>query len=201
MEAVDVVAHNADSRGIPLPVPWRTASLCLALDEIAGRSAHAERSSAYPGLTCEILGMPKAFADTSNGDSERAPGSVVILQAQAGERLAHLLCAHVEGNRWLCHRGSFLGGVFDVDNPFDAADLVEKDVVLDAWDAEGKPTHRIFRQPKLSPQAMRKAVQDHGDAWNGVVAVATPRNVPQLNGMVRIQPSAIPRVLARVRTW
>ena len=145
METVDVVAHHAHGNGIPLPASWRTASLCLPLDELAGRSADAERSTAYPGLTCEILGMPKVFTEPSSGDSERAPGGVVILQAQAGERLAHLLCAHVQGNRWLCHRGSFLEGVFGVDNPFDAADLVEKDVVLDAWDAEGKPTHRIFR--------------------------------------------------------
>ena len=81
VETVDVLAYKAHSRGIPLPVSWRTASQCLPLDEMAGRSADAERSSAYPGLTCEILGMPKTFTDTSNGDSERAPGSVVILQA------------------------------------------------------------------------------------------------------------------------
>ena len=99
VETVEILAFNAYSRGIPLPVTWRTTSLCLALDEMAGRSADAERSSAYPDLTCETLGMPKAFAAPSSGDSELAPGSVVILQAQVGERLAHLLCAHVEGNR------------------------------------------------------------------------------------------------------
>ena len=135
VQTVNVLAFIACSQGIPLPASWRTASLRLPLDEMAGRSADAERSSAYPGLTCEILGMPKTFADTSNGDSERAPGSVVILQAQAGERLAHLLCAHVERNRWLCHRGSFLECVFEVENPFDAADLEEKDVARGAWSA------------------------------------------------------------------
>ena len=154
-----------------MPTSWRTVSLCLPLDEMACRSADAERSAAYPELTCEILGMPKPVAVPSTDDF--TPGNVVALRTQAGERLDYLLCAHVQNARWLCHRGSFLDGHFDNDNPFDAADLVEKDVVREAWHADEKPTHRITRQPKLSLEALRVAVQNHEDDCSGVVAVAT----------------------------
>ena len=112
--------------------------------------------------------MPKAFAEPLSGDSELAPGSVVIFQALAGERLDHLLCAHVEDTRWLCHPGSFLEGQLDFDNPFDAADLVEMDILRDAWSEDGKPAHYISRQIPLLD-----AVLNHEDAWSGLVAIAT----------------------------
>ena len=73
-ERVRVSAKDAYNHGVPLPTSWRTASRCLSLDEMADRSADAERSAAYPDLTCEILGMPKAVAVPSS--DELAPGSV-----------------------------------------------------------------------------------------------------------------------------
>ena len=154
------------NRGILLPSCWHTASLCHSLDEIAGRSADAARSAAYPDLTCEILGMPKTVALPSG--EEMAPGSVVALQTRVGERLDHLLCAHVENARWLCHPGSFLEGQLDFDNPFDAADLVEMDILRDAWSEDGKPTHCTSRQTPLL-----ETVLNHAGAWSGVVAIAT----------------------------
>ena len=111
VEEVRVIARNANNQGVPLPTSWRTVSLCLPLDEMACRSADAERSAAYPELTCEILGMPKPVAVPSTDDL--TPGNVVALRTQAGERLDYLLCAHVQNARWLCHRGSFLEGQFD----------------------------------------------------------------------------------------
>lgn len=88
-ESVRVLAHNAFSKGVPLPTSWRTASSCLSLDEKANRSADAERSSAYPDLTCEILGMPKPIAVPST--DALVPGGIVALQMRAGEQLDRLL--------------------------------------------------------------------------------------------------------------
>ena len=148
-EQVRVRVDNAYNQGIPLPTSWRTASRCISLDETANRSADAERFVAYPDLTCEILGMAKTVAVPSS--DELAPGSVVALKSQRGERLDYLLCAHIESTRWLCHRGTFLEGRLNVDNPFDPADLVEKDIVRDAWSGCEKPLQVQEGQRKPTP--------------------------------------------------
>ena len=79
--------------------------------------------------------------------------SVVALQI-LGERHDHLLCAHVESTRWLCHRGSFLEGHIDINNPFDPADIVDMDIVRDAWSEDGGPTHGITQQTKFLHQTV-----------------------------------------------
>ena len=67
-ERIRVRVDNAYSQGVPLPTSWRTASRCFSLDETANRSADAERSVAYPDLTCEILGMVKTVAVPSSDE-------------------------------------------------------------------------------------------------------------------------------------
>ena len=163
-EQVRVRVDQACSQGIPLPTSWRTASRCLSLDETANRSADAERCVAYPDLMCEILGMAKTVAMPSN--DELAPGSVVALKSQRGERLDYLLCAHIESTRWLCHRGTFLEGRFDVDNPFDPADIEEKDLVRYAWSEDENPPKAPL--DKLSSRRTRcgtpcSAMRAHGE--------------------------------------
>lgn len=82
---------------------------------------------------------------------------------------------HIFGNRWFCHHGSFIEGHFHAENPFDVADLVEKDLLRDSWETHGKPSRRISRQPKLILRALHDAMRNHSDAWHGVVAVATSK--------------------------
>ena len=55
------------------------------------------------------------------GDHE--PGGTVILSGD-GSRMAHLLCAKVVGDTWLCHRGSFLDGALNTSVPLSEHDLV-----------------------------------------------------------------------------
>ena len=51
------------------------------------------------------------------------PGEVLMLES--GEtRMAHILCAWVQGSEWLCHRGTLdENGVLDSSNPFDERSL------------------------------------------------------------------------------
>ena len=38
--------------------------------------------------------------------------------------MAHLLCAHIDGDTWLCHRGSFEDGKLNDTDPLNYHDLV-----------------------------------------------------------------------------
>ena len=83
----------------------------------------------------------------------------------------HLLCAHISGDRWLCHSGS-KDGVGDLrDNPFGEADLVVKDLVEDAWDT--KRRKRLRTDARVD--SMRCLVQTCDERWCRVVAIANFR--------------------------
>ena len=47
------------------------------------------------------------------------PGAIIVLEC-GGAQVAHLLCARVFGDVWMCHRGTF-----DCDGAFDAAGVAE----------------------------------------------------------------------------
>ena len=70
-------------------------------------------------------------------------GTTAVLKAPTGGRMDVLLCAHIDGDRWLCHSGTLISGRVDLENPFALVDLVEKDVVCDAFDAHEFPRKRI----------------------------------------------------------
>ncbi len=172
-QTVNVRADNIASHGIPLPESWCTASRCLKLDEIAARSADAEGAKiGLAQLSCTVLGQAK-HAPLPALDAPMAPGAAVSLQTSAGERLDFLLCAHVEGDRWYCHRGSFDGDALNGERPFDLNDLCLKDLLRDAWEPDAQPTKRIRRQPKLGLAQLREVARSHAESWSHAVAVAT----------------------------
>jgi hypothetical protein len=133
------------------------------LDARAGDSASSARIR-EPGLKeieCAFLGQAKA-------PIARA-GQVVALQ-EKGARVVYLLCAHIEKNDWLVHRGSFVNGLLD-ENPFQEKHLVHKDIVGEAWDyTAGK---RLKSSGQLN--TLRAMAITPTDSWCELVAVASYR--------------------------
>ena len=106
---VQVRANHATERGVAIPELWRTAMQCFDLDRSAEQSASDARSR-EAGLTdieCLYVGRAKTPMEGT--------GKVVALNLN-GARAACLLCAHVENEEWLVHRGSFVEGQL-ADNP------------------------------------------------------------------------------------
>ena len=74
-------------------------------------------------LSCTILGQLASITEAAF-----TPGTLVALTAPSGARADFLLCAHIDGDRWLCHSGTLLNCALDPENPFDPLGLVEKDI-------------------------------------------------------------------------
>ena len=163
---VSVTADNASKHGVPLPESWRTAMVCSSLDEIADRLAVEHGAKLGLNLSCTILGQLAAPPEAGS-----TPGTVVALKAPSGARMDFLLCARIDGDRWLCHGGTLLNGILNRENPFDPADVVEKDIVCSAF-GQCAPKRRITRAAKLSAQHLQEALCEYADAWQLVVASA-----------------------------
>ena len=163
---VRVTAKNASTHGVPLPESWRVAFACSSLDEIADRFAVEQSTKLGLGLSCTILGQLDATYEAAF-----TPGRIVTLNTPSGARMDFLRCAHIDGDRWLCHSGTLLNGVLDHDNPFDPVGLVEKDVA-GAVVEHRAPKRRIIRVAKLSAQQLHEAMLKYADAWSMVVASA-----------------------------
>ena len=119
--SVRVRCDHASDRGVPFPDGWHTALRCANLQAIADEAAKAAREELGGDIDCKILGVCRRAALPEPG--EHKPGAAVIL-AGDGSRMAHLLCAQIDGGTWLCHRGSFQGDALSAWNPLDATDLV-----------------------------------------------------------------------------
>ena len=113
---------NASERGVPFPKTWHTALRCANLEDIANEAGKAARNEVGGDITCKVLGVCKKASLPEPG--EQQPGATVLLSGD-GPRMAHLLCAHIDGDTWLCHRGSFdeHGKLNDTD-PLNYHDLV-----------------------------------------------------------------------------
>ena len=103
---VHVRTDNAIDRGVPLPEGWRVA---LSANGLGSRAAEAGRTLEVGGgvteLECKLAGVPKACIAGSDG--ELCPGTIVPLRTPSSARVNFVLCAHVFGNDWYCHAGSF----------------------------------------------------------------------------------------------
>ena len=166
-EVVSVRADHALQRGLHEPKSWIIARACSNLDAIAQHASvtHSERLGL--DLSCSILGQRTVVADHAS-----AAGNTVALITCNGERMEFLLCAHIYGDRWLCHRGTLVNGKLDCDNPFSPDGLAEKDVVSEAFVPGDPPLKRITRTPKLSGTQLQEARRAHNGAWDIVVATA-----------------------------
>ena len=66
-------------------------------------------------IDCKFLGVARKTRLPEPG--KHTPGPTVLL-AENGSRMAFLLCAQVDGDTWLCHRGSFQDGELSLLIPF-----------------------------------------------------------------------------------
>lgn len=118
---VQVRCGHAADQGVPFPKNWPTALRCSNLNAIADEAAKAARDELGRDTDCTLLGVAKRTTPPEPGVHE--PGGTVILSGE-GSRMAHLLCAKVVGDTWLCHRGSFQDGALNTSLPLSEHDLV-----------------------------------------------------------------------------
>ena len=118
---VNVECGHADRRGVPFPKSWHTALNCSNLAPVAEDAAKAARDEIGGEIACKLLGVAMRTALPEPG--EHQPGATVML-AGDGSRMAHLLCARIRGDTWLCHRGSCRDGALDESNLLNEHDLV-----------------------------------------------------------------------------
>ena len=116
---VTVRCDNASGQGVPFPQTWQTALRCSSLQTIADDAAKAAREEIGGEIACTLLGVAK----TTDEGGEYQPGAT-MLSAGDGSRMAHILCARVSGDTWLCHRGSFEDGALNEPDPLNEHDLV-----------------------------------------------------------------------------
>jgi hypothetical protein len=130
-ERCDVLVrtNNVTQRRVPLPQHWMTAMACLSLERWCDEGRRKVRDPDARDVQCVPLGQVNQPLPAAEG---AGPGRTVALQVH-GRRVIFLLCAHVQDSLWLCHRGSFAGDGL-AEDPFQESDLVQKDIVVEAWD-------------------------------------------------------------------
>ena len=72
-------------------------------------------------IDCKFLGVARTTSPPEPG--EHTLGATVLLAENVCRR-AFLLCAQVDGDTWLCHRGSFQDGELSKTDPLNEHDLV-----------------------------------------------------------------------------
>ena len=118
---VRVRCDKASTQGVPSPQTWHTALRCSNLQRTADEAAEAAREELGGDIACKLLGVAKCKALSEQG--EHQPGDTAVLTGD-GSRMAHILCARISGDTWLCHRGSFRDGQLHELDPLSEHDLV-----------------------------------------------------------------------------
>ena len=154
--------------GTSMPEQWKTALKCRRLSVIARESAALfEEHSGLRDVTCRVIGLPRPVTIHLDGRIEL--GSILKL-AMGIAPVEYVLCAHVEGQTWLCHRGSFEGNALSR-TPFDESDLAVKVLTADLW-VEGMERPRKRVRTHLRMGMLAEEIRKHGAAFNHLVARA-----------------------------
>jgi hypothetical protein len=168
---VTVRCRHAVTRGVPLPDAWPHALRGMSLPSMAMSSAQkVQEQCGLPNIRCRIIGQPK-YSPLPPVDVQNEPGAIAILAGAGGAHVEHLLCAPVDENRWLCHRGSFCAGQLDEGEPFNPRDLLIQDLDRDRPRA-GEPPPRKRISAHLHAGMLRSLAAAHPEDWDLIVAVA-----------------------------
>ena len=170
---VSVRADNASERGVPFPDVWRNAMRCTDLGSRAAEAGRAlEAVEGVSDITCSLIGVPKPCCGLS--EDETSSGAIVALCAPSSGFMHFALVAHIEGNQWLCHAGSFEVGEPDVPprGRLDQADLVVKDIVRESY-GEGSQAKRRRIKPHIRASKLRELIDSSPKDWCTLVALAT----------------------------
>jgi hypothetical protein len=119
-QRVEVRCDNAIHQPIPLPDGWATGLRNAHLHDAARAACSLlQANEVFANIDCRAIGACK-MANVGSGPHDA--GRVVRLQAPDGSRQDYLLCAHVRGDEWICHKGSVdRHRVLDDDDPFKAS--------------------------------------------------------------------------------
>ena len=161
---VSMRADHASERGVPLPPDWQNAMRCRDLSSRAEAAPRAlEAVDGVSELSCSLIGVPKLCCAPSGG--EHCPGSIVALRAPSSGRMNFALVAHIDGNRWFCHAGSFKVG--EQGSPacgcLDEPSLIIKEIVAESCGGDERPAKRIKRH--AHPSQLRELIDASPDAW------------------------------------
>ena len=98
---VVVRLDHVGNTGILLPTGWKTALQLPDLTSVADEAVKATGArSGISDLTCTLLGMPR------NNDVVRGGIVQTAVVQHKGAAIDVLLCARINGDRWVCHRGN-----------------------------------------------------------------------------------------------
>ena len=151
-----------------MPEPWKTALRCSRLPGIAReRAALFEEESGLRDVSCRVVGLPRPVAIHLDGRIEL--GSILKL-AMGIAPVEYALCAQVQSQSWLCHRGSLQGNTLST-TPFAETDLVLKDVIADLWvEGADRPRKRVRTHLRLG--ALAEEIRKHSEGSDHLVARA-----------------------------
>ena len=107
----------------------------------------------------------------ADGPVLRAASTIIALDDD-GTRTVFLLCAHIDGDEWFVHQGSYDNGTLAA-HSFQEKDLVYKDIAKEAWDTSSRKRLRSNNQLNT----LRGYVKESDYLWREVVAVANFRAV------------------------
>ena len=120
---VKVRCDKISNQGIPFPKTWHTVLRCANLQAVGDEAAKAAREEIGGEIDCKLLGVAKRTTLPEPG--EHKPGATVVLSCD-GTRMAFILCAKIDEDTWLCHRGSFQDGNLNETDPLNYHDLVAR---------------------------------------------------------------------------
>ena len=168
---VHIRADHAAERGVPFPEVWHNAIRASDLDSRAREAGcRLKADDGVSEISCVLVGVPKDCRVLSDGDL--CPGAVIPLSTPASGRVNFVLCAHIDGNMWYLHAGSF--GVSKLGSRaggcLDESGLVIKDIVADGCHNE-RPAKRIKTHARSSQ--LRDLIDASPCAWRTLVAIAT----------------------------
>ena len=170
---VEARANNIIKRGVTFPPSWRIAPLCRDLQKNADDAAlKAADMMGLSDVTCRVLGQPLPQQLPDVVDAVVQGGIIELSIGSAGAEF--LLCAHVHESMWLCTRGHFIDGSFQVSDPFNEDSLVLKDLQRDGWD-ETFASQRKRICPHLRRGQLRELAAASRSHWNLLTAIATWR--------------------------
>ena len=165
-EVAEVTArcNHVCERGVPLPEHWKTALRCLSLAQIVDQTVCTVRSTdpRLSDLSCYVAGAPK-----SKTPFPERTGKLVPLNIE-GQRMMFILCARIQEDIWLVHKGSRHQDTALLHEGDPLKDLERHDVSAEAWNTVER--QRLKSTPEMNH--LRALVGSNDERWRRLVAVA-----------------------------
>ena len=163
--------NDIATRGrVPFPPGSAVALKAACLHQLAAAATQRAqlKEASCVDVQCVALGTAKEV-QLPPAPSCLCAGGSVTLRLPGSARAGYLLCAHVEGDLWWCHGGSFDGVALAQANPFQLDGLTLKDIKRESWPGEDKaaaaapPAKRVRLHEQVG--GIHQSLLDHPDAF------------------------------------